>query len=276
MSKRLKQEIKDDTTLHKLKTKKKETDQKYKVLVKEIIRLEREHDAILEVKKHQRVYSINSRKNSHSSEATAFLICSDWHIEERVDPATINGINSFDLDIAKSRVNKLFSNTVKVSKIMGKDIKIKNLVIGLLGDLISGMIHDELRESNLLSPIDATIMAKSMVSSGIHYLLKETDLKITVVAVSGNHSRVTEKRRISTEKGYSLEYFMYHILASEFKNEKRVKFVVAEGKHCYLDVYGRTIRFHHGDGIRYNGGVGGIYIPLNKAIAQWNKIKQHQ
>jgi hypothetical protein len=38
-----------------------------------------------------------------------------------------------------------------------------------------------------------------------------------------------------------------------------------------LQIYDVTVRFHHGHSIRYAGGVGGIYIPTNKAIAQWNK-----
>jgi hypothetical protein len=38
-----------------------------------------------------------------------------------------------------------------------------------------------------------------------------------------------------------------------------------------LDVFGVRLRFHHGDGIKYGGGVGGITIPVNKAIAQWNR-----
>ena len=34
-----------------------------------------------------------------------------------------------------------------------------------------------------------------------------------------------------------------------------------------------VIRFHHGHAIRYAGGVGGITIPVNKAIGQWQKMK---
>lgn len=30
----------------------------------------------------------------------------------------------------------------------------------------------------------------------------------------------------------------------------------------------------HGHAIRYGGGVGGIYIPINKAIAQWDKSER--
>jgi hypothetical protein len=43
--------------------------------------------------------------------------------------------------------------------------------------------------------------------------------------------------------------------------------------HSYLQVYDTTIRFQHGHAIKYGGGVGGIYIPVNKAIAQWNKAR---
>jgi hypothetical protein len=38
-----------------------------------------------------------------------------------------------------------------------------------------------------------------------------------------------------------------------------------------MQVYGRNIRFHHGDALKYNGGVGDISIGVNKAIAAWNK-----
>jgi hypothetical protein len=50
-----------------------------------------------------------------------------------------------------------------------------------------------------------------------------------------------------------------------------VSFQIDHSYLSYLDVMGWTYRIHHGDGIRYSGGVGGISIPVNKAIAQWNK-----
>jgi hypothetical protein len=66
---------------------------------------------------------------------------------------------------------------------------------------------------------------------------------------------------------------MYHMLATEFKNSTRVKLIIPEGHFSYLDINGFIIRFHHGFNIKYQGGVGGLYIPLNKAIGQWNKAK---
>jgi hypothetical protein len=66
---------------------------------------------------------------------------------------------------------------------------------------------------------------------------------------------------------------MYHHLAAYFRNEPRVTFIIPDGPHSYLTVYNDTIRFQHGHMVKYGGGVGGIYIPVHKAIAQWNQAK---
>ena len=47
------------------------------------------------------------------------------------------------------------------------------------------------------------------------------------------------------------------------------------GYHSYVRFFegAYEIRFHHGHQVNYQGGVGGITIPVNKAIAQWNKAR---
>lgn len=94
-----------------------------------------------------------------------------------------------------------------------------------------------------------------------------------VVNFTGN-SRITEKQRVATEHGNSLEWLMYMNLEQYFRGNDRVKFVINEGYHTFVDIYSYSIRFHHGHSIRFAGGVGGIYIPVNKAINQWNKAKK--
>jgi hypothetical protein len=64
---------------------------------------------------------------------------------------------------------------------------------------------------------------------------------------------------------------MYHSLKQQFADEPRVEFIVSDGYHTYVKVFDTTLRFHHGHSVKYGGGVGGITIPLNKSIAQWNK-----
>jgi len=82
---------------------------------------------------------------------------------------------------------------------------------------------------------------------------------------------MTAKTRVSTEAGNSLERLMYHSLAVMFRDEPRVQFIISDGYHAYVKVFEFPIRFHHGHSVKYYGGVGGITIPLNKAVAQWNR-----
>ncbi|GAI55192.1 unnamed protein product, partial [marine sediment metagenome] len=62
-------------------------------------------------------------------------------------------------------------------------------------------------------------------------------------------------------------------LAKYYAKNKRVHWMVGRGYHNTQEIMGRKVRFHHGDGLRYQGGVGGISIPVNKAIAQWDKVQ---
>jgi hypothetical protein len=114
--------------------------------------------------------------------------------------------------------------------------------------------------------------AQELAAGGIQYLLDHTDLEhIQVICKMGNHGRSTEKKRISTDYRSSWEWVVYHGLAKAYQHEPRLSFDIGKGYHTLISIWGYKVRIHHGDGIRYNGGVGGITIPVNKAIAQWNK-----
>lgn len=248
----------------------KETKEKYKLVMAENERLTREMQAVLRMAETPQSIIIKP-STSNGSEATAFVVASDWHIEETVRPEQVSELNTFNLKVADHRITKFFQNSTKLVNITQRDSHIKELVLCLLGDFISGSIHEELVEGNSLLPIDAIMFAEQRITAGINYYLANTNLNLTVVCHAGNHSRITKKTHIATEQGNSLEFYMYHHLANLFANNKRVKFIIANGYHTYLDIYGFLIRLHHGHSMRYGGGVGGIYIPVNKAIAQWNK-----
>lgn len=204
--------------------------------------------------------------------ATAVALASDWHVEERVDPATVNGRNEYNPDIAKARSREFFEAVRWNVKHHSNGYDIREIILWLGGDLITGYIHEELMESNFLSPVQAVIYAQQMFIEGIDYLLSE-GWEIIIPCNYGNHGRTTEKRRVQTGAANSYEWLMYQTLAKHYAGNDRVKFHVAEGSHIYLDVYDWTVRFHHGDDVRFWGGVGGLSIPLRKSIDAWNEFK---
>src|SRR6185312_13930358 len=90
--------------------------------------------------------------------------------------------------------------------------------------------------------------------------------------MSGNHGRMPEKMHFSDPVGTSLESFMYHAVCDRYEGNPRVQIRVSPAAMVYERFYERfNMRLIHGYETKYNGGVGGLTIPLNKAVTQWDK-----
>ena len=250
-----------------------QTSKKYKHVLDENEKLRVEVASLLELNDNLNPHEIIIRESGNDSEATAIVLASDWHIEEIVKSIKVNGMNEFNLDIAKKRIEQFFQNTLKLVEKEKKNAQINTLILALLGDFITGNIHEEHLENCSLRPVEAMIEAQNMILSGIMFLLKNSKLNLVIPCHVGNHTRITKQVHVSTEQGNSLETFMYYNLKNYFRGNKRVQFLIAEGYHSYVTIYDYIIRFHHGHNMRYGGGVGGIFIPAFKAISQWQKIK---
>jgi hypothetical protein len=245
------------------------TDKKYKLAMSEIMRLRDDLETMVAVKDAVQTYTINPSKGT-GGEAVAIVVASDWHVEENVKPETVNNTNDYTMAIAKRRSEKFFQHTLQLIEKEQHAVKIETLVLALIGDFFSGNIHDELMETCEVAPQDAMLFAQNLIASGIEFLLANSKLNILIPCCVGNHSRMTKKVHVSTEHGNSLEWAMYNFLAKYFSKEKRVTFVLSRSYHNYIDIFGYVIRFHHGHAIQSGGGVGGLTIPVLKAIAKWD------
>lgn len=214
--------------------------------------------------------------DTSAREMTAVVMASDWHVEEPVDAESVAYRNEYNLDIAELRIEKFFRGivwNVEHQRASGR-IRIDDLVLWLGGDLMTGYIHPELVESNLLSPTETVRWLLPRLRDGIATLLKHLNLDRLVVPCSfGNHGRTTDKPRVSTGYANSYEWLMYHSLADSFQGDSRVQFEITNSPHQYVQVYDWTLHFHHGDDVKYQGGVGGLGIPLLKAVPMWDLIK---
>jgi hypothetical protein len=204
---------------------------------------------------------------------TAVICLNDWHIEEHVAPETVNHLNEFNLEIADARIKRTIEWALYLLDVARGLSNIQDMVVWLGGDLINGYIHEEMIEGNLLGPTEAMLLVQDYVVMALQNFLKQGKVRgITVVTSLGNHGRTTKKRRLGTAPRTHYEYLAYRSIAKYFTSEPKIAFKIGEGGyHNFLDIQGHTVRFHHGDAIKYNGGIGGVQIPLRKKIAQWNK-----
>lgn len=219
-----------------------------------------------------KVKPIQSKAGVGLREATAIAVASDWHVGATVKAAEVNGLNEFDEFVAEDRAAYFFINTLKLVEGFRNGVSINHLVLSLNGDLIQNYLRTEDVEGNSMTPIQEVFFAQTAIASGIRYLLDHSDLRLTIVATTGNHGRLPYQKRTPVHGRIenSLETLLYRNLTVFFKDEPRVQFNIATSNFAYLQVYSYRLRFTHGDLIKFNGGVGGIQVPLQKALYRWN------
>jgi hypothetical protein len=207
------------------------------------------------------------------SKSWAFAIASDWHAGEYVNPDTVNDLNSFDLDVFQKRAKLFFERALYLTNLVRAGTDVDVFVLTLLGDFIAGEIHDEIKEEALGSATEMIALVSDVLCDGIDFLQKEGKFQDILIPCSfGNHARNTKETRSSTAWKTSYEYLMYSFLQKMYMKNEHVHFQLSKGYHNYFTAFDKyKLRLHHGDAIRYAGGVGGITIPVNKAVAQWNK-----
>ena len=201
----------------------------------------------------------------------AIALFSDAHIEETVTASSVLGKNEYNIDIAKQRIEHYFTNLASCINTDG----VERLIFASLGDTISGYIHDELSQTNGLSPLEATLLAQNLIYSGLCFLCDNTKLKqIQFIGIVGNHSRTTKKMQHANGYKLSYEWLMYKNIEQQCKASKLpIDFNIPDSELAILDTDdGRRFIFCHGFQIR-GGGTGtvcGIYPALNRLSLKWN------
>lgn len=247
---------------------------RYGVALKRIDTLEHDLGVLDQLEQHAAPVSIVPKVGKGTNEACPVLVASDWHLEQRVTRQETNGLNEFTLDIASARAQRFFSVGLRLITLLNQDVAIKTVVLGLLGDFITGQIHGAANaEKNQLPPTQAIVFAQNHLVGGIEFLLNHSKYSFVIVCKVGNHSRTTEKSRIGVENGHSYEYLMYLFLQERFRNEPRITFLIEDSFNTYVEVYGETLRFNHGHTIKFQGGVGGLFIPAYKKIDKWDQAR---
>ena len=230
-------------------------------------------DALLGIEGHTPVIRDFPESEINFSSAAAIIPATDWHVEERVYPEQVNGKNFFNLPEAENRINRFYAEGLRLIEAQNQP-HIDEIWHPMLGDLMSGTIHEELEETNSLSPVEAVSFLQDMICSGLDLWIKKTKLPIFIPTCVGNHSRTTKKTRVKTRVKNSYEWLLYATLVKYYLGNSRIHWMIGKGYHNIQTVKGRKVRFHHGDGMRYQGGVGGITIPVNKAVAAWDEVGQ--
>ncbi len=252
----------------KEKEKVRATARNLKEAVETIEELEEELAAARKLAGHKTDLVIQSRKSTKTSEATAVALFTDLHIGNTITLAQTNGINEYNVAIARQRATTFFERVVRLTDKERQDVHIDELVLFLGGDFVDGNLHmDVIMTNNPATPMEQAVIAQDIIEAGLQYLEKHGNFKrITIVAKDGNHGRVSVKMHWNSRIGNSLEWYMYYNMARRFP---QFNWLIEESFISYLTIYEWVFRFHHGDRI-YFGGQNGFYSNYHILISSDN------
>lgn len=197
-----------------------------------------------------------------SSRAVAMASLSDTHFDEVIRPEEVSYLNEYNRSVGDARLHKYGDSLIKLGRdCFSSNIKIDGFVLNLLGDMISGLIHEELRETNDF-PIFDTINHYVDEIAAMLRMLEAYYKRVHVVCVVGNHGRMNPNFRYKGAVSHNFDYWMYRTLAMRFKDNKRITFLIPESIEAIYPVYNTMFCATHGNSFRGGSGWAGPLLPV--------------
>jgi len=239
------------------------------VLEKRLVDLERERRSTIAVGSMEAIvpkWTAPKRKSKALSCAPVLLL-SDWHWGEWIDPREMDGFNAYDDDIALRRWERVINETPES---IGRHLHgygLEYAVVALLGDFLSGDIHDELSQTNTEPIPEVITMWAPRLVAGLKHLADTLDTeRIVVPCVDGNHDRTGKKVASKRRANSSWTWLLYHWVADSLKDDDRFHFMISRSSEVWLPIYETRTLFTHGDGARGGQGIGGIWPPVQRFV----------
>lgn len=191
------------------------------------------------------------------------MLVSDVHMGETINGDELAGVNEFNMEICRKRMERYFQAACIIGRRWAEDTECQGAILALAGDLTSGDIHEELRITNDLTSTEQVIAVAEVIEPGIAMAL-ETYGRVHVVGTPGNHGRTTAKPTAKLYARLNYDNLVLSILEQRFENDDRVTFQYGPAKDQITPVFGRTIFTTHGDKIGTRGGMGfaGPVLPI--------------
>lgn len=194
-------------------------------------------------------------------------ILSDCHFDEVVRPEEVGFQNAYDRSIATTRLQRYAEGLIVQSRDYLAGLEYEGAVICLGGDIFSGNIHDELKETNEDTPFGSMLYWLEQICAALTMLADHFG-KVYVPVVVGNHGRMTKKSRAKLRARDNLDWLLGHLVAHHFKDDPRVTVEVNDDADAFFTVYDTVHLLTHGDQVTGGGGIGGIWPPLMRMIAR--------
>jgi len=198
---------------------------------------------------------------------------SDWHLDENVRPEEVQNKNKYNREIALARIKQYFGNVIKICTSYVKGYEYPGIEVVMAGDIFSGTIHDELKETNVDKILGSVVYWLDPMIAGLR-LLADAFGQVHVVVVVGNHGRLTKKPIAKMRARDNFDWLFAHLLRRELDRmgEKRISWHIDESHKAIFSVFDTKIIATHGDECKGGSGIAGMLSPQLIAFSRMKKV----
>jgi hypothetical protein len=214
------------------------------------------------------------RRGKAGKRVTAMAKFSDWHYGEVVDPAEVRYLNGYDKGIADIRTHNFFDSTLRLCFDYMKGFDYEGIVVPFLGDIVTGDIHEELRETNYAPTISVILEKAPNVAAGLT-LLADHFGKVWVPVICGNHGRQSQKPRFKQRVETNFDWLFGEMVARSLEDDPRITVTIPRSSKYIFNVYTTTFLASHGDEARGGSGIASLLSPLMIADARMRKTTHY-
>jgi len=207
-----------------------------------------------EVKKYKRRKPTGKIKGDSTQSMIAPL--TDTHIGDNVESDQMLGLNEYNIDVFNKRLYGWANQIITLAELRRNSADVGELIVPMLGDMISGDIHEELARTNNDHCMGQMIRGANLISQALMLIAPHFD-KVRVACVVGNHGRMTRKPPMK-DKYMDWDYMLYQWIAVFCQEQKNIEFHIPKSFMTTIKVCNRDILLAHGDFI--NGGGSGTAI----------------
>ena len=215
-------------------------------------------------------YKIRKPKSKVRAASAQSIVAplTDTHIGDNVEADEMVGLNAYNIDIFNKRLHGWATQLLTLVELRRNSVEIDELVIPMLGDMISGDIHMELALTNNDHNMGQMIRGANLIAQALMFLAPHFN-KVRVPCVVGNHGRMTRKPPMKN-KYMDWDYMLYQWVSVFCRKQKNIEFHIPKSFMTSVEVKNRNLLLSHGDFV--NGAGSGTAI--SKGILNMRNILQ--
>lgn len=191
-------------------------------------------------------------KDNEAHNCDLVLLLSDEHADQIVTASGTWGLEQYDFNIFRVRLERLLSQTIKYATEHLPRHKFERLWVLKLGDTVNGDIHGAGPKNHFKNTIKAALAVGDVEAQFVQALTPYFPGGVHVVGVSGNHPRKSMRKDYGGPHD-NYDYLVTAQMAARLADEidaGRVSVHAPESWTAFVEIRGRVWALNHGDDVK--------------------------